>query len=495
MPSSFSAIPTSGRDPLPQLVQRPPSIGNMSNGSTQLRPRLNFCSMDTHSSDGSSDEDDSSETAYTDNLASLVQQAGWSSSISGRSPSTCQLPPIIIPDPLISGTTVRFIMSQYEPLFELIIFKPAHFIMKTIKSRFIMRIISSNVVHWSMYLGATIFQSLLRDGELANIRGYLPLLDRFDRLCITQESNGGTGDVVDRLSAGLELAFLRYITSDTSAGYALVCRLAPMFLQLALADPSLWSRNPMCGVISLAHTLVSSRFELVRFAFMDAITSLILGVPPLINFDTSHPAIIDNEPHPMEWVHGCPSELIIVVVKINMWRYHDSGGQPCPEHLWRELEAKTWGWRPRGDYSQDKNSSRCVVRLAIQEGWRHTVLIYIYLGMCGLTSHDPRVQSSTQQISQLLKAIPSETAAGIHFWVPLVLAAICTRSEHQRATFHRAILRAGDNKAWLLRGDEFAAVLDGIWHGAAANGEAITWGDYINARKAAVRLGIPSGSC
>ncbi|KAG8696950.1 hypothetical protein FRC08_006821, partial [Ceratobasidium sp. 394] len=156
------------------------------------------------------------------NLVSWLQLARESSDASSNPDYGYYLPPLIIPDPSISGVTIRFIMSQYEPLFELVFFKPAQHHLKLIKSKLIMRMLSSSVAHWSLYLGARIFQTLLQDGEYANVGAYTPWLDRFDQLCITSGDDCTLEGMANRLSGGLELSFLRYITSNISTGYALI---------------------------------------------------------------------------------------------------------------------------------------------------------------------------------------------------------------------------------------------------------------------------------
>ncbi|KAG8743393.1 hypothetical protein FRC10_012119 [Ceratobasidium sp. 414] len=70
---------------------------------------------------------------------------------------------------------------------------------------------------------------------------------------------------------------------------------------------------------------------------------------------------------------------------------------------------------------------------------------------------------------------------------PMEWAAMCTRTETDRSRLRKAIAQPG-NKGWLLKGVQFASVLDHLWHGAAANGAPITWNDYVNSRKATVHI-------
>ncbi|KAG9089947.1 hypothetical protein FRC06_001285 [Ceratobasidium sp. 370] len=390
-----------------------------------------------------------------------------------------RLPPKFIPNPSVSGVTIRFIMSQYEPVFELIVFKPVRINMDFIRGDFISRLNSSSVTRWSMYLGAQIFQSIRKDGEHANVHRYTPWLDQFGQFCVAPSNDNSLEDLTSRLSGGMELTFLKYITSNANSAYNLMRRIAPVFMHVASADPSLWPRHPSSSGISLAHVLISHQYELTRFVFVETIMSLSFGIPPLVEYDTSHPVIQTPEVHPTEWVHGCPTAFAYSIIKINTWRAQNPGGRAEPD-TWQEIEAATWAWRSKCDYGPDPESWRIVAR-ADTKHLGHPQ------GMCGLNSHDPRVQSSTRQIGRLYDTIKANISVGIHFLVPLLLAAICTRSEIERSRLRKVIAQPND-KAWLLKGVEFESVLDHLWHGAAADGAPITWDDYVNSRKATIHI-------
>ncbi|KAG8696951.1 hypothetical protein FRC08_006822 [Ceratobasidium sp. 394] len=394
------------------------------------------------------------------------------------------LPPRLIPSPSISGITVRFIISQYEPLYKLVFFDLTCHGLGFHLSRLIRQILASDITHWSAYLGARILRLLLRDGSYANLGSYLPWLDRLDCICASSSNDKTLDDLNHRLCGGLELVYFKYVTSNTASGYALLRRLAPTFMQIAFADPTLWPRQPTSSGISLAHTLVSAQLELSRFVFTDALLSLVFGVPPSVEYDTSHPPIQTHKVHPTEWVHGCAVELAIAIVKINVWRAQNAADGTASDPPWNEIEAVVRAWHPRGDREPHNNSWKLIAKLAVREGWRHAVLIYLYMGMCGATSHDARVQHSVRQIGQLLTVMQSDIIFEAHLFIPLLLAAICSRSETQRECFRGAILRSLTNKGWVLDGVQFTYVLDHLWHGAACNGAAVTWDDYLHASNA-----------
>ncbi|KAG8692645.1 hypothetical protein FRC08_009624 [Ceratobasidium sp. 394] len=254
-------------------------------------------------------------------------------------------------------------MSQYEPLFELVCFKPVKVYMTFIRGRFISRIVASSITHWSRYLGARIFETLRQDGDRASIRGYIPWLDRFDRLCVATNNDKSLDDLIGRFSGALEVSSLKYITSDANSSYTLMRQMAPTFMQIAFADPSLWPRDPASSGVSLAHVLVSYQYELGRFVYADAISSLTFGTPPLVEYDTTHPAIRACHARPMEWVHGCPVEFVFSIVKINVWRAQS--GWKESDMIWKEIETRILAWRSKCDYGPERDSCKTVARFAI----------------------------------------------------------------------------------------------------------------------------------
>lgn len=226
---------------------------------------------------------------------------------------------------------------------------------------------------------------------------------------------------------------LRFITADANGGYSLLRKLAPIFFQITQSDLRLWIHHPnTTRSLSLAHVLASRTYELGRFVFMDIISSLVLAIPPLINYDTSSSYVQPEtdpdlgEVHPVEWVHGAPLSLLFNIIKINLWRTKHTPFQPAPDEVWKPIEAdtRTWTARPSSTDPCDEPVQR-IARLAVQEGWRHALLIYLYMGMCGVASDDERVQASVKQIVRLLGVLQPGLNARTHYFVPSLL--VCFR--------------------------------------------------------------------
>lgn len=69
-------------------------------------------------------------------------------------------------------------------------------------------------------------------------------------------------------------------------------------------------------------------------------------------------------------------------------------------------------------------------------------------------------------------------------------AGICACSEKHRKVVREELTDASESKIWLMRGVDFVPVLDHLWHGAAANGQPIGWGDYMRSRETMLPIAL-----
>jgi hypothetical protein len=102
---------------------------------------------------------------------------------------------------------------------------------------------------------------------------------------------------------------------------------------------------------------------------------MMYGVPQTVEYDTSVPPL-EGDTHPVEWMHGCPAKLQLIMVDINIRRAWNRIG-PAPD--WRGLEHRLLSWQPPVSTVPGEESWRAIARLAVQESWRHALLIYLYM--------------------------------------------------------------------------------------------------------------------
>lgn len=226
--------------------------------------------------------------------------------------------------------------------------------------------------------------------------------------------------------------------SSNARGYTLFKKGAPYFLQIASTIPNLWAPN---SAIFISNTLQCEQYELRAFALVDTVSSLAFGIPPLLHYDTTPTPIepVKNS-HLLEWVYGCPADIIILLAKINSRRasrWIESPPTVLDAEEWKVVEKLLNAWTPTIEKVDE--SSSLVLRLAIQESWRQAGFIYLYMvrfyrlvsglvlmievvkGMCGLSSDDLRVQRPVKQIAQLARTIEPGAQLEPHMFLPCLI--------------------------------------------------------------------------
>lgn len=106
---------------------------------------------------------------------------------------------------------------------------------------------------------------------------------------------------------------------------------------------------------------------------MDAFCAMVFGVPQLVEYSMDF-ELFHTQPHYIEWVFGCPTKLLILLARINTHR--DWGSQ----FGWEDIESRLISWQTQpGMVSREMESWKLVAWVAVQESWRQTLLIYLYL--------------------------------------------------------------------------------------------------------------------
>ncbi|KAG9081496.1 hypothetical protein FRC06_005534, partial [Ceratobasidium sp. 370] len=313
-------------------------------------------------------------------------------------------------------TVVNFVIKQYEQFLQLSFFSPVYREVKAVRDDVSWRLQASDVARWVIFTGAKMFESIL-DGTSSNktttFDRWITRLDSSVNAVLSRRSTEAERQI--HLAGQLELSFLRFRFTGTSNCYEIFRNSVPTFLQIAFSDPSLWPHHKLPShipaKISVAHLLATRCYELGYFVILDAMCAMVYGLPQTVDYDTSTP-VFKTSIYPVEWLHGCPPELLIAFVEINQ-RFaerHTSG----PVQDWRGIERRLREWEASMRTEPGEDSCKAVARLAVQESWRQALLAYMYMAACGAASDDPRVRASVQQIFQLIKTIPFDKQSMIN---------------------------------------------------------------------------------
>ncbi|KAG8743391.1 hypothetical protein FRC10_012117 [Ceratobasidium sp. 414] len=346
------------------------------------------------------------------------------------------IPPSVDANASMRDRYISFVLDEYEVLRIRKFFQPPP---APMRGALIARMRNSSSIIWFMYLGARIFQALSGTADSAVVQPYVYWIDKFDQQATNSLCrNPSVDELGDRLAGLLELVFLKFVAVNSCAGYSLLRRSLPTFFQLVAADSSLWSERQGL-LVSFPRALATQRYEIRRFVFYDTMIAFILGLPPLVEYDLSEFPIISELAQPLEWVHGIPAELLVNIVQVNAWRTVYPGVANATG--WVDLETRTLAWEAKAEEIRGDDSFGVVTRLAVQESWRHAVLVYIYM------------RDFLVMVTDVV-----------------VRAGLAAQYEHQRAIVRDKLDSFCDTRVWLCRGPDLALVLDHLWHGVARDG-------------------------
>ncbi|KAJ1305774.1 hypothetical protein OPQ81_010504 [Rhizoctonia solani] len=378
---------------------------------------------------------------------------------------------------------IHYVLNQYDRVLDSVYFKPKSHQVAAIRQLVVTRLQASSITRCGMLLVIKMIKSVL-DGEASNNQvTFKQSVERFEgQLHRVKAQYSDPVEIQYLLNGLLEATFLKMRVSNGQHIYQLLQNAAPTFLEIVYSDPNLWPNPNGPPMACMSKVATSTRVELGLFAFTDIICSMAYGLPQIMDYETSTPSL-EQEIHPVHWIHYCPLEFQVCIAEMN---------QCCSRSYvtsdWHVIEHRLLTYQARGIGTDTTESWKAVASLAVVESWRQVLLIYLYMAVCGVSSDDIRVQSAVRQTFRLFKTIKREEPPkmNVHIMLQYLIAGACTRNEKQRAFARERLLDSYDNEFWLLPGSEFVPVLDHLWHGAAANGRPIKWSDYITSRQVAL---------
>ncbi|KAG8738537.1 hypothetical protein FRC10_006741, partial [Ceratobasidium sp. 414] len=227
-----------------------------------------------------------------------------------------------------------------------------------------------------MFIGCNILRAFLDGTSAEKFPIYLGWLHRFDQqLRLAPERSAISAELRDRLTGTLEVTFLKLRLFKGTNVYRLLQDSAPVFLRIALAEMARQPAAQPLSSISVARILASTRYELAHFILLDSLFSMLYALPQVVDYDTSVMPL-ESDVHPVEWFHGCPATFQATLVDINSL-FHRKQAESRLD--WQSIEWYLKSWQPVVQASGDGESWGTIARLAIQESWRHSLLIYLYM--------------------------------------------------------------------------------------------------------------------
>ncbi|CUA73187.1 Thiamine biosynthesis regulatory protein [Saccharomyces cerevisiae S288c] [Rhizoctonia solani] len=375
-----------------------------------------------------------------------------------------------------------YVLAHLNRMMSYVYFKPIRDQKARILQMITTRIRSSWITRWIVLIDARICEQLIDDTLqpklysrwIRDIEGTVRTTLAHDPT--SPETHGLQGD-------WLALLIMKVLIAPSSNTIEVLRSATPTFLQTAYSCPELWSNNSNLTRIPLLNVASSNNHELASFALVDCTCAMVFGLPQQVEYDTTITPLPNATP-PYEWAHSCPMEFLVLLAEINACRDKRPGARD-----WREIEHQLVTWLPRpAQHGETWESWMAVAWLAVQEIWRLTLLMYLYLAVCGALSDEPRIQLSISQLLQVVGTIRKHDSpeVNIAFFVQYLMVGICANRESHRRIVRDKLSNKFQTKFWRLRATDFVPVLDHLWHGAGSNGHPIKWCDYVHSREALI---------
>ncbi|CAE6475447.1 unnamed protein product [Rhizoctonia solani] len=379
-----------------------------------------------------------------------------------------------------SITFEDYVLAHGEMMMELSYFKPVQNQSERLRRAISIRLQNSSFTRWVMFLCARVCESFVK-GDASQSQIYNRWIGDVERAlkgALTQDL--ASRQAYDRLGDCLEVQLLKTKMGHSSSIYQVLRTATPTFVQMAYADPGLWSDSRDMTSIPLGHIVTSTHHALSHFALTDSLSAMALGLPQQVEYDTAgyNPT---SAPVPFEWAHSAPAVFQIVLADINTCRDKQPGSRD-----WEDLEKQLLAWQAQSDY-YDASWETWMISgwFAVQESWRLALLVYLYMAVCGRSSDDEQVQLCTRQIFEVTGMMrqPESSKASVPLFVQYLTAGICAQDESQRALARDRLSTVSETRLWLMRGRDFVPVLEHLWQGAAAEGRPVKWSDYVASRE------------
>ncbi|CUA73190.1 putative transcriptional regulatory protein YLR278C [Saccharomyces cerevisiae S288c] [Rhizoctonia solani] len=388
-------------------------------------------------------------------------------------------------DPIIayleSSQFEAYFVSYFKRMADYAYFKPLKDQAEQLKNRLLSRLRGSHFTRWVMLLCAKICEDIV-DGDRSQTTLHIRWLGDIEAAVRRKLAQDLTPRETEELRGDcLEISLIRTALGQSSNAYVVLRNATPTFLQTAYALPDLWPSDSDPALIPLLNIIGSEHHALSSFTLIDCTCAMIFGLPQQVEYDTST-SLLPKGFRPYEWAHSSPTEFQILLADINACRDKSPRARD-----WREIEYALLDWQAQPTRHDESWESWMVVAwLAVQESWRLTLLVYLYLSVCGLTSDDPRIQLCVTQILQVIGTVRKHESPDIKvpFFIQYLMVGICARSEQHRKITRRKLSDVNETKLWMIRGTDFVPVLDHLWHGAGSGGRPVTWGDYVYSREA-----------
>ncbi|CAE6453752.1 unnamed protein product [Rhizoctonia solani] len=271
------------------------------------------------------------------------------------------------------------------------------------------------------------------------------------------------------LDSMIELILIQRYSRHLYTVIALMQATAPVFRR---ACPDLPGK-----LVNLPNILTSSELNLRHFAAADVIISVTTARPMFFKYDVKCTpeafAQLVKGDYGLQWLHGVPDQFIVLLAWINVLR-EDHGDNVDPKYV-AEIERQVRGSKIKPGPSP--NPVFLILRLAVQECWRQTVYVYLYVVLCRAHADDPRVVRAVRAFVNIVDGVKPGRNPDSFLLIPTMVVGAFAYHGRDRDVLRRRITSLRECSNPSTSGYDCVEILEDIWRRTHVEDRPAVWSD------------------
>ncbi|CAE6456140.1 unnamed protein product [Rhizoctonia solani] len=283
-------------------------------------------------------------------------------------------------------------------------------------------------------------------------------------------------DALKTMGNVMEVVSIYYTATSVLEALDFMRTVAPLFRFLCPDPPE--------KLIHLQSLLLQPIISLRHYALVDIFSSIVVDRDMIFHYDTTYnpdlPSRMDRLSEAgLQWLHGIPTVIVIAFARINMMREQ---GYADPQAV-REIESMLRSFVAIPSVSGDPFVT--VARVMVQECWRQTAFIYLYMGACHVNADDTRVKKALAKFMGLLEGTKPGRTPDAFLMMNCMIGGIAARSTSDRDVIRHRMLNSERFKYPGAQGKVAVMLLDYIWLRTDGERRPAVWSDLRVATKKA----------
>ncbi|KAB5590222.1 Starch synthase [Ceratobasidium theobromae] len=383
----------------------------------------------------------------------------------------------LIPDANTPNNALPFVLQSYARWMNFTIFDPSK-VVNLMRDVIIAQFSSSEESRTRIILLSNVVGSLSKS-SLLDSRGLSLIallrteahrsIDQFNAAKQSPEREKDMQNASKSLELMMDVLVIKRFSSPLKTVIGLMQAAAPVFRRACPEPPE--------RLVNLSQILLGASPHLRHFAVTDVMISFTLARPLFFRYDVNYTPEICNQLMQgscgMQWLYGIPDQFIIILAWISTL-YEDYGSSVIPEQV-AEIEREIDSVRITPGQSTDPILT--VWRLAVQECWRQTVLIYLYVTLCGARADDPRVMKAVKSFVGLVDGVKAGRNPDSFLFFPIMFSGAFAYRKRDRDLIRKRMAGLQECTNPGTAGYECLTGLANVWARTDAERRPAEWSD------------------